>query len=65
MDRFWSSRCINYHLDLPDKIGLFLSGTPASFVVKNGTKKTFHTQKNKNKDKIITSRQILEFKVSK
>ena len=39
-DRFWSSRCLNYHIDVPDKIGSFSSGATASMVVKNGTKKT-------------------------
>ena len=41
MDRFWSSRCLNYHIDVPDKIGLFSSGATTSMVVKNWTKKTF------------------------
>ena len=45
MDGFWSSRCLNDPVDLPDKIGSFLSGAATSMVVKNGTKKTFH-QKN-------------------
>merc|ERR1712105_273068 len=34
-------RFINYYIKVPNKIGLFISGTPASLVVKNGTKKTF------------------------
>ena len=37
---FWSKRCLNYHIDIPDKIGSFSSGTTTSMVVKNGTKKT-------------------------
>ena len=41
MDRFWSSRCLNYHIDVPDKIGSFSSGATTSIVVKNGTKKFF------------------------
>ena len=41
MDRFWSSRCLNYHIDVPDKIGLISSGATTSMVVKNGTKKNF------------------------
>merc|ERR1712074_418812 len=41
MDVFWSSRCLNDHIDLPDKIGSFSSGATTSMVVKNGTKKTF------------------------
>ena len=39
MNRFWHSRCLNNHIDLPDTIGLFASGTNASLVAKNGTKK--------------------------
>ena len=38
---FWSSRCLNYHIDMPDKIGSFSSGATTSLVVKNGTKKNF------------------------
>ena len=38
---FWSSRCLNDHIDVPDKIGSFSSGATTSMVVKNGTKKTF------------------------
>ena len=41
MDGFWSSRCLNNRIDLPDKIGSFSSGATTSMVVKNGTKKTF------------------------
>ena len=61
VDGSWSSRCLNYHIDVPNKIGSFSSGSTTSMVVKNGT---FHT-KSQNMDKIITSRRILEFKVSK
>jgi len=39
MDGFWSSRCLNDRIDLPDKIGSFLSGATTPMVVKNGTKK--------------------------
>ena len=41
MDGFWSSRCLNYCIDVPDKIGSISSGATTSMVVKNGTKKTF------------------------
>ena len=41
MDGFWSSRCLNYRIDVPDKIGSISSGATTSMVVKNGTKKTF------------------------
>ena len=41
MDGFWSSRCLNDRIDLPDKIGSFSSGATTSMVVKNGTKKNF------------------------
>ena len=41
MDGFWSSRCLNYSIDVPKNIGSFLSGTTTSIVVRNGTKKTF------------------------
>ena len=39
MDGFWCSRCLNDRIDLPDKIGSFLSGTATPIVVKKGTKK--------------------------
>ena len=39
MDGFWSSRCLNDSIDLPDKIGSYLSGAATLMVVKNGTKK--------------------------
>ena len=39
MDRFFSSRCLNDHIDLANKIGSFLSGAATPMVVKNGTKK--------------------------
>ena len=64
MDGFLSSWCLNDHIDLPDKMGSFSSGATTPMVVKKGIKKTFHTQ-NKYKDKIITSGQYFEFKVSK
>ena len=38
VDGSWSSRCLNYCIDMPDKIGSFSSGTTTSIVVKNGTK---------------------------
>ena len=38
MDGFWSSRCLNDHMDLPDMIGSFVSGATASLVAKNRTK---------------------------
>ena len=41
MDGFWSSRCPNYRIDMPNKIGSISSGTTTSMVVKNGTKKSF------------------------
>ena len=41
MDGFWSSRCLNYCIDVPDKIVSFSSGATTSMVVKNGTKKNF------------------------
>ena len=41
VDRSWSSRCLNYHIAVPDKIGSFSSGATTSIVVKNGTKKNF------------------------
>ena len=44
MDGFWCSRCLNDRIDLPDKIGSFLSGATTPMVVKNFTKKLFHYQ---------------------
>ena len=41
MDGFWSKRCLNYRIDVPDKIGSISSCATTSMVVKNGTKKTF------------------------
>ena len=35
------ARCLNDPIDLPDMIGSFASGTTASPVAKNGTKKNF------------------------
>merc|ERR1711984_20706 len=49
MDGFWSSRCLNDRLDLPDNIGSFLSDAATSMVVKNGTKKNFSPKKKKKK----------------
>merc|ERR1712030_101019 len=51
MDGFWSSRCLNDPVDVPDKIGSFLSGAATSMVVKNGTKKIFSPKKKKKKKK--------------
>ena len=39
--RSWSSRCLNYRIDVPDKIGSISSCAITSMVVKNGTKKNF------------------------
>ena len=39
MDGFWRSKCQNYSIDVPNKIGSFSSGATTSMVVKNGTKK--------------------------
>ena len=47
MDGFWSSRCLNDPVNLPDKIGSFLSGAATSMVVKNGTKKNFSPKNTK------------------
>ena len=44
MDGFWCSRCLNDRIDLPDKIGSFLSGTATPMVAKNVTKKLFYYQ---------------------
>ena len=41
MDGFWRSRCLNYSIDMPDKIGSISSGATTSMVVKNELKKTF------------------------
>merc|ERR1711894_453827 len=41
MDGFRSSRCLNYSIDLPDKIGSISNGATISMVVKNGTKNFF------------------------
>ena len=48
MDGFWSLRCLNDHIDLPDKIESFLSGSTTPMVVKNGTKKNFSPKNTKN-----------------
>ena len=63
MDGFWSSRCLNDRIDLPDKIGLFLSGAATSIVVKNGTKKNFspkNTKNDKNSYKGSSNKKKLE-----
>ena len=44
MEGFWILRCLKKRIDLPDKIGSFLSGATTPMVVKNGTKKLFHYQ---------------------
>ena len=41
MDGFWSKRCLNYHIDVPDKIGSNSSGATTSIVVKMELTKTF------------------------
>ena len=41
MDGFWSKRCLNYRIDVPDKIGSISSGATTSMVVKNGIKKLY------------------------
>ena len=41
MDGFWSSRCLNYRIEVPDKIGSISSGTTTSMVVKMELKQTF------------------------
>ena len=38
MDRFWHSRCLNNHIEVPDMMRLFAGGTTTPLVVKNGTK---------------------------
>ena len=38
MHRFWCSRCLNDHIEVPDMIGSFESGATPSLVAKNGTK---------------------------
>ena len=37
MIRVWHSRCLYYHIDLPDIIGSFASSATASKVAKNRT----------------------------
>ena len=39
MDRFWWSRCLNNHIDLPDMIRSFADSATATLVAKNITKK--------------------------
>ena len=41
MDGSWSSRCLNYRIDMPNKIRSISSGSTTSMGVKNGPKKTF------------------------
>merc|ERR1712074_128372 len=48
MDGFWSSRCLNDRIDLPDKMRSFLSGAATPMVVKSGTKKYFSPKNTKN-----------------
>merc|ERR1712074_352847 len=48
MDGFWSSRCLNDPIDLPDKMRSFLSGTATPMVVKSGNKKYFSPKNTKN-----------------
>ena len=65
MDGFWSSRCLNDRIDLPDKIGSFLSGATTSMVVKNVTIKTFHhygAVAPLKSDPILSSRSIRLFR---
>ena len=51
----FSSRCLNYRIDVPDKIGSFLSSVAIPMVVKNGTKSYSTTN-----DKIIHISQPFE-----
>ena len=37
-DRFWCSRCLSNHIEVPNMIGSIASGTTAFLVAKNGTK---------------------------
>ena len=39
MDRFWWSRCLNNHIEVPDMMGSFASSITASLVAKKETKK--------------------------
>ena len=48
MDGFWSSKCLNDHIDLPDKIESFLSSAATPMVVKSGTKKIISYKNTKN-----------------
>ena len=41
MDEFFSSRCLNYCINVPNKIGSFSRGATTSMVVKMELKKTF------------------------
>ena len=63
MDGFWSSRCLNDRIDLPDKIESFLSGSTIPMVVKSGTKKNFspkNTKTDKNSYKEYSNKKKLE-----
>ena len=42
MDGFLRSRCLNNHINLPNRIRSFASGANACLVAKNGTKKKFN-----------------------
>ena len=39
LNTFWCSRWVNNHIDVPDMIGLFSSGTTTSLMAKNVTEK--------------------------
>merc|ERR1712030_140760 len=62
MDGFWSSRCLNDPIDLPDKMRSFLSGAATPMVVKTGTKKTFHQKIQKMTKTAIRSPQIKNYR---
>ena len=52
------SSCLNDPVDLPDKVGSFLSGVATSMVVKNGTKKNFSPKNTKNYKNSYKSHEI-------
>ena len=63
MDGFWSSRCLNDPIDLPDKMRSFLSGAATPMVVKSGTKKNCspkNTKNDKNSYKEPSNKKIIE-----
>ena len=63
MDGFWSSRCLNDCIDMPDKMGSFLSSATTPMVVKSGTKKYFspkNTKNDKNRYKEHSNKKKLE-----